>query len=95
MCGVIRKRRLSGTYIIADSIGGIECLPAELHSPLLAERKVLADSRIDIEHSLANDVVADSRFTEPLRTESRLEAADVSFGRTVDIYAYSRRNSEA
>ena len=50
LCRIERQRRLRPAHIVAHRIGSIKRLPAELNSPLLAQREILAPAGVDVEH---------------------------------------------
>src|ERR1017187_8608411 len=72
LCWVVGQRRLRGAHVVAHRVGCVERLPTELHKPLFAKRPFLAYAGIDVEHAVADDVVADSGLARPLRPECRL-----------------------
>jgi len=60
---VVGERGLSGggqrsAHVVAHRVGGVKRLSAELQTPLLTKREILAHPGIDVEHAVANDVVA-------------------------------------
>src|SRR5579872_1852146 len=92
LCRILGKRGLRrashrSAHIVPNRVESIESLPTELKPSLLAKREILAYAGINIEHSIANHVVADSGFARPIRTECRLGSGRVGEHVGADIHA--------
>src|SRR5579871_6751989 len=84
---IVRERRLSLADIVAHRIGCIESLPAELQPPLLTQREILAYAGIDLEHPVANHVIAYPRLAGPLWPERRLRRCRIGKDVGADAHA--------
>src|SRR5690348_11981215 len=52
---VVGQRGLSFAHIVTHGVGGVERLPAELQTPLLAQGKILAHPGVNLKHAVANN----------------------------------------
>src|SRR5208282_1373087 len=78
---------LRGAHVVAHRVGRIEGLQAELQTPLLPKRKILADAGIDVEHAVANHIVPHSGFARPLWAKSCLRQVRMLKNVRPNVYA--------